>query len=106
MLKTRESGFRHRWSSKKLAKWNASRAFHAEVMVTYQRGGTDVSLRMTTRAGRVVVDTAVVAGQFWPSVWFDFFRSRWEGAEFVVLSRVGKESLRRRAPPDVALESG
>jgi len=97
VLNTRETGFRHQWSWKKLAKWNPSRSLHAEVMVTYRRGGTDVALRITRRAGGLVVDDSIVTGQYWPSAWFTFFRSRWEGSEFVVFSRVGKEVLRRRS---------
>ena len=94
--RTAQTQFRHQRTLLKLRKSNPSRRVRAEVMITHRRGGTDVSLRLTHRATGLVSEEPLVSGQYWPSIWFDFFRSRWEGPDFVVTDRVGKETFRKR----------
>jgi len=93
--RTKEAGFRFQWSMRKLAKWNPSRSCRAEIVVTFCRGGTDVALRVTGRQGIASPDVPLTKGEYWPSVWFEYFESRWESSEFVVRNRTGEETLRR-----------
>ena len=96
IAKTAACGFRLRFPLRKLTKSHASRRWKAEILVTYSRGGTGVSLRVTHRpTGRITEDN-LLSGAFWPTVWFDYFRSRWEGDTFVVYNRVNREMLRRQ----------
>lgn len=94
---TRATGFRYQWVWAKLGRWNQSRSLRADILVTYRRGGTDVLLRVLRRGNVMLFDELVASGQLWESVWFDYFRSRWENSAFIVNDRVGKETLRRDA---------
>ena len=87
-------GFEFQFAYRKLCKFHPTRRLKAEVLVTYKRGATDVALRLSGKSKTILHNQHVASCDlWWPTVWFDYFKSRWDGEKFIVSSRTDKSTF-------------
>jgi hypothetical protein len=91
--KVEATGYRLQIPLRKLCKSHSSRKLRAHILVTYRRGGTDINFRLTSRKGVLLDERRVLSDEWWPSAWFDNFRSYWEDDSYVVVSRTGEPTF-------------
>ena len=88
------TGGEYSWSSRKLSRSHRATRAKAAIVVSFRPGGTDLDAVLYSRLGTELERQRLVTAEYWPSVWFDYFVSAWEEADFVLKSRTGQETRR------------
>ena len=92
--KVLNSNFEMFVTHKKTTKWNKSRSFRVVTTLHHKIGGIDVDILLLNKQGTTLYSQKVESNQIWNSIWFNYFKSAWDGSTFVIENRVDQETFK------------